>query len=224
MAGSDINRSTDKVRIVLVDDHPIVREGLIMMMSRRDDLSVCGEAGSAEDALQVVAELHPDLAIVDIFLDGINGIELTKQLHSRYPELPVIVLSMHDEQLYAERARRAGALGYVMKQEASRTIMDAIDAVMGGRLYFGGDIILESSDAGNDNLSVSAAAVDSLSERERNIFRLIGEGLARNQIAEKLDISTKTVETHRSNIKYKLDIGSAADLKECAALWLSKSG
>jgi DNA-binding NarL/FixJ family response regulator len=209
-----------KVKIVLVDDHPIVREGLVMMMSHRDDLSVCGEAGSAQDALRVVDEVKPDLVIVDIFLEGTNGIELTKQLHSRQSDLPIIVLSMHDELLYADRARKAGAMGYVMKQEASRTIMDAIDTVMRGDLYFGGGVVGES--AGGDVEDVSDAAVETLSERELGVFRLIGEGLQRSKIAECLGISIKTVETHRSNIKYKLNVSSAAELKECAMCWLRR--
>jgi DNA-binding NarL/FixJ family response regulator len=210
-------------RIVLVDDHPIVREGLAMMMSQQPDLNVCGEAGSASEALDVLADLQPDLAIVDIFLDGTNGIELTREIRARYPKMPVLILSMHDEALYAERAIRAGAAGYVMKQEASRTIMDAIRTVMSGKRYISksvADMLGDDSYADENTNSNALPQVDKLSRRELDIFRLIGEGRSRSEIAEVLDISTKTVETHRANIKYKLNAGSASDLKKYANEWL----
>ena len=170
-------------RVVLVDDHPIVRDGLAQMISRHEDLTVCGEAGSAEDAMRVIEELKPDLAIVDIFLDGTNGIELTKMLHDRDPSLPILILSMHDESLYAERAIRAGAMGYVMKQEASRTILAAIRAVLEGRRYVSshvGEMLGEQPmDAQEADLS---EVVGRLSPRELDIFELIGEGKDRTEI------------------------------------------
>ena len=127
-------------RIVLVDDHPIVRDGLVQMFSRQPDLSVCGEVSNAEEAIKVIAELKPDLVIVDIFLEGVNGIELTKTLHKQDASLPILILSMHDEGLYAERAILAGAMGYVMKQEASRTVLDAVRAVLSGKRYVSGHV------------------------------------------------------------------------------------
>ena len=220
-----------KHRIVLVDDHPIVRDGLVQMMSRRDDLLVCGEAGSAEEALKVIEDVNPDLAIVDIFLEGTNGIELTKILHGRYPNMPILILSMHDESLYAERAIRAGAMGYVMKQEASRTIMDAIHAVMEGRRYVSshvrdmlGDSATTPAQGSQETASTSSGAIERLSPRELDIFKLIGAGETRSRIAEILKISIKTVETHRANMKYKLNAGSASDLKQCAEQWVSAQG
>jgi DNA-binding NarL/FixJ family response regulator len=209
---------------VLVDDHPIVREGLVLMMSRHADLSVCGEASSAEEALAVIEEIKPDLAIVDIFLEGTNGIELTKILHGRYPEMPILILSMHDESLYAERAIRAGAMGYVMKQEASRTIVDAIHAVMGGSRYVSsrvGDMLGDTATGANGSDADDFGAIERLSSRELDIFKLIGAGESRSKIAEILKISIKTVETHRANMKYKLNAASAAELKQCAEAWVA---
>ncbi len=209
-----------KRRVVLVDDHPIVRDGLVQMISRQPDLEVCGEASSADEALGVVEKLAPDLVIVDIFLEGINGIELTKLLRERHSSLPILILSMHDEGLYAERAIRAGAMGYVMKQEASRTILEAIRTVLVGEVYLSDGIKEILSDHGSeyndDNLG---NAVERLSSREMDVFVLIGRGKKRNEIAKELDISIKTVETHRANIKYKLNCRSASDLVQSAQHW-----
>lgn len=208
-------------RVVLVDDHPIVRDGLVQMISRQEDLTVCGEAGTADEAMRTIDELKPDLAIVDIFLDGINGIELTKMLHELDPSLPVLILSMHDESLYAERAIRAGAMGYVMKQEASRTILDAIRTVLDGKRYVSkhvgemlGEQPMEAKEADLGEV------VGRLSPRELSIFELIGEGKDRTEISEDLKISIKTVETHRANIKYKLNARSASELVQCAKRWV----
>jgi DNA-binding NarL/FixJ family response regulator len=208
-------------RIVLVDDHPIVRDGLVQMFARQPDLSVCGEAGSAEEAIKVIAELKPDMVIVDIFLGGVNGIELTKILHEKDASLPILILSMHDEGLYAERAIRAGAMGYVMKQEASRTVLDAVRAVLSGKRYVSdnvGEILGDSAVASND--VQSETFVRRLSPREMDIFQCIGDGKERGAIATELGISVKTVETHRANIKYKLNARSAAELHQYAARWV----
>lgn len=220
-----MSKSDNVCRIVLVDDHPIVREGLALMMSQESDLQVCGEAGSASEALDLLAKTMPDLAIVDIFLDGTNGIELTREIRARYPNLPVLILSMHDESLYAERALRAGASGYVMKQEASRTIMDAIRTVMSGKRYISAGVaatIGEDSEGDSGQEALSGDIDKKLSRRELDIFRLIGDGRSRSEIAETLNISIKTVETHRANIKYKLNVGSASDLKKCAREWVGR--
>jgi DNA-binding NarL/FixJ family response regulator len=210
-------------RIVLVDDHPIVRDGLKQMIERDPALQVCGEAGSADEALVVVAAQHPDLIIVDVFLEGINGIELTKMLCDRDPKACVLVLSMHDETLYAERAVRAGAKGYVMKQEASRTILDAIHTVMRGELFVSAAIRASLEDIGSAERLVDVSTIlNRLSTRELGVFEAIGKGLDRNQIADKLGISIKTVETHRANIKYKLNVGSATALAGNAKAWVRK--
>lgn len=208
-------------RIVLVDDHPIVRDGLKQMIEQDPALQVCGEAGSADAALAMVEAQHPDLVLVDVFLDGINGIELTKLLCERDPSACVLVLSMHDETLYAERAVRAGARGYIMKQEASRTILEAIHTVMRGELYVSDSIRAAIDDVGNvDGLVDMATISGRLSTRELGVFEAIGAGLDRNQIADTLGISIKTVETHRANIKYKLNIGTATALAANAKAWV----
>lgn len=210
-------------RIVLVDDHPIVRDGLKQMIEQDAGLQVCGEAASADEAMVVVKEHHPDLILVDVFLDGINGIELTKMLCERDPTACVLVLSMHDETLYAERAVRAGAKGYVMKQKASRTILDAIHAVMRGELYVSDAIRASLEDIGStESLVELSTIVDRLSTRELGVFEAIGKCLDRNQIADKLGISIKTVETHRANIKYKLNVGSATALATNAKAWVKQ--
>ena len=208
-------------RIVLVDDHPIVRDGLVQMISQQPDLFVCGEAGSAEEAMTLIAEVKPDLAVVDIFLEGVNGIELTKTLHDRDPDLPILILSMHDEGLYAERAIRAGAKGYVMKQEASRTILEAIRRVLLGERYVSNHVGEVLGDQPRDlNAEQFKSAINRLSPRELDIFALIGNKKSRNEIAEELSISSKTVETHRASMKYKLNARSAAELAEHAERWL----
>ncbi len=208
-------------RIVLVDDHPIVRDGLKQMIEQDTGLRVCGEAGDADGAMRMVDAHAPDLVLVDVFLDGINGIELTKQLCEQHPGLCILILSMHDETLYAERAIRAGARGYVMKQEASRTIMTAIQTVLGGGLYVSESIKAALGDIDSSTGLTDLATVTArLSNRELGVLATIGEGLDRAQIAERLGISIKTVETHRANIKYKLNIGTAAALAQNAKAWL----
>jgi len=221
MSDSELAVEQAPRRIVLVDDHPIVRDGLKQMIEQDPSLQVCGEAGSADEALEVVEAQHPDLVLVDVFLDGINGIELTKMLCERDPSACVLVLSMHDETLYAERAVRAGAKGYVMKQQASRTILEAIHAVIRGLIYVSDTIRASLDDIGNPAGLVDLATIPArLSTRELGVFEAIGAGLDRNQIADKLQISIKTVETHRANIKYKLNIGTATALAASAKTWM----
>jgi len=208
-------------RIVLVDDHPIVRDGLKQMIEQTPVILVCGEASNAEDALRVVAETRPDLVLVDVFLDGVNGIELTKLLCERDPAVRILILSMHDEALYAERAIRAGARGYVMKQETSGRIMEAIRTVLDGELFASDSIKASIGEAGGDTGLADLSVVSQrLSARELSVLEAIGEGLDRLQISEKLGISIKTVETHRANIKYKLNIGGAAALTLSAKAWV----
>jgi len=208
-------------RIVLVDDHPIVRDGLKQMIEQDPGLRVCGEASGADDAIRVVETEKPDLVLVDVFLDGINGIELTKLLCERNPSVCILILSMHDEALYAERAIRAGARGYVMKQEASRTILRAIQTVLSGELFVSDSIKASLTDIDSESgLTDLSTVSDRLSSRELSVFETIAEGLDRAQIADRLNISIKTVETHRANIKYKLNIGTAAALTQNAKAWL----
>ena len=215
-----------KASVILVDDHPIVRDGLHQMIERDPGLWVCGEAGSAEEALSLISAAKPDLVTVDVFLDGVNGIELTKILTDKYPGIRILILSMHDESLYAERALRAGAMGYVMKQAPSRTILSAIHMVLQGQRYVSTALreILEEEKQPGEEMVVPADVTERLSSRELSIFRAFGEGQDRNAVAATFAISIKTVETHRANIKNKLNIARSTDLSEVARMWLAQSG
>lgn len=212
-------------QVMLVDDHPIVRDGLRQMIERDPSLHVCGEAASGAEALDVIADYVPDLVMVDVFLDGMNGIELTKILCEKYAGIRILVLSMHDEHLYAERALRAGAMGYVMKQASSRNILHAMHTVLQGDRYVGEALqdVLDAFRTKGDLTQPPANLAAKLSERELSVFRALGQGRDRNAIADLLAISIKTVETHRANIKNKLNIASSADLVEVAQQWVQKN-
>jgi DNA-binding NarL/FixJ family response regulator len=204
---------------LIVDDHPLFRMGLVEMLNQDREFSLFGEAGSAEEALELCAPTPPDIAFVDLTLNGNQGgLELVKTLHSRYPELPIIVISMHDKSLYADRAFRAGACGYVMKKEASVKIKEAVKEALAGRL-FGAPSTLESTGAQNARNPDRARPVDLLTDRELEIFQLIGKGNGLTEIARFLSLSVKTVETHREHIKNKLNVGSSGDLRKLATSW-----
>jgi DNA-binding NarL/FixJ family response regulator len=215
----------EKKRILVVDDHPIVRQGLSMLINRNEDLLVCGHAADAAEALEAVRVLKPDMVIVDISLKDVNGIELIKDIKSYDTELPVLTLSMHDESLYAERALRAGARGYIMKQEGTEKLVSAIRRVLAGELYISdrlaGRLINKMVSGG---VEVSGSPLESLSDRELEVFLLIGRGHRTRQISEQLQLSPKTVETYRSHIKEKLNIGSSTELLQHAIQWVSSSG
>ncbi|NMC95234.1 MAG: response regulator transcription factor [Syntrophorhabdus sp.] len=208
-------------KIFIVDDHPIVRKGLSQLIDQEADLLTCGEASDAQSALQILKKLKPDLTIVDISLQGMDGIELTKNIRARYGNLPVLIISMHDESLYAERALRAGARGYIMKQEATEKMMEAIRRVIRGDLY-----ISEKVSAGivkkfvDGKSKRSSSPEELLSDRELEVFRLVGQGFGTRQIAEELRVSVKTVETYRANIKEKLNLKNARELIKHAVYWL----
>src|SRR4051812_15221957 len=195
----------NKTRVVLVDDHPVVRQGLARLINDEADLTVCAEADGAAAALEVIQQLKPDLVVVDISMGGTDGIELIKDLRVRFPGLPALVLSMHDESLYAERVLRAGAKGYVMKQEAPEKVMTAIRRVLAGEVYVSEKIAgrLLKAMSGTKG-PASESPLDRLSDRELQVFRLIGSGLSVREIADKLFLSVKTIETHREHIKEKL--------------------
>ena len=199
-------------RIVIVDDHPLFRKGLEQLIHSNDGLAVCGEAGSAAEAMDVIRRIAPDLVIVDISLPGANGIELIK--------LPILVLSMHDESLYALRSLRAGAQGYVMKQEALANVLTAIQQVFDGRPYLSpamsAKLIVSYAEASDGK----AAATDNLSDRELEILELIGKGREVREIAKELHLSPKTVETHRAHIKEKLNLANARQVTRFAVQWL----
>jgi DNA-binding NarL/FixJ family response regulator len=205
-------------RILIVDDHPMMREGLRTLISRERDLTVCGEAETAGQALDAVANLKPDLVLVDITLPGRNGIELIKDICALQHALLILVISMHDESLYAERVLRAGARGYIMKQESGPTMMQAIRQVLAGRIYLSEKMsarILENV-AGK---RAKASPIERLSDREFEVFQLIGRGKSTVQIAEELHLSTKTIEFHRAHVKEKLDLRTMPELISFASRW-----
>jgi DNA-binding NarL/FixJ family response regulator len=202
-----------KKKVLVVDDHPIVRERLAELINQEPDLNVCGEAEDAREALRAVDTLQPDVAIVDITLKDTYGIELIKQLKERHPKLPVLVLSMHDESLYGERALRAGAKGYLTKQEATKKVVTAIRSILGGGIYVSDKMaatILQKVAGGAS--AEGGSPVDVLSARELEVFQLLGQGLAVRQIAESLFISVKTVEAHREHIKQKMKFKGSSEL------------
>lgn len=207
-------------RIVIVDDHPIVRQGLAQLIDQEDDLHICGQAEDAHEAMRAIRELNPDLVIVDISLRTTSGIDLIKDIKTQFPALPVLTLSMHDEALYAERALRAGARGYIMKQEAPEEVVAAIRRVLAGTTY-----VSQGMAAKMVNKIVAgpgergASPVDRLSDRELEVFRLIGEGYGTREMAEKLYLSVKTIETYRAHIKEKLNLQDANQLLRAAIRW-----
>jgi DNA-binding NarL/FixJ family response regulator len=197
---------------LIVDDHPLVRRGLTQLIADEPDLKVCGEAADASEALRQVRATHPALVVIDISLKSSNGIELIKQIKALDKQIMMLVLSMHDESLYAERALHAGAMGYIEKEQATDHIIEAIRHVLEGKVYLSGDMTerLLQRIAGLERLEHSA--IDRLSDRELEVFELIGSGLTTRQIAEKVHLSVKTIETHRDNIRTKLKLGSGAEL------------
>ena len=209
-----------KKRVMVVDDHPIVRQGLALLINRESDLVVCGEAEEAMGALHVLASARPDVLIVDISLNGPDGIDLLKNIRNTYPTLPVLILSMHDEMIYAERALRAGANGYIMKQEATENVLIAVRRILNGEIYVSERIsnqILKQYITGSG--TVRNSSIGDLSDRELEVFRLIGEGHGTRQIAEELHVSVKTVESYQAHIKEKLSLRSARELMQRAFAW-----
>jgi DNA-binding NarL/FixJ family response regulator len=209
-----------KSRILVVDDHPIVRQGLALLINQEADLLVCGEAEEAMGAMHVLASSKPDVLIVDISLNGPDGLDLLKNIRNVYPTLPVLILSMHDESIYAERALRAGANGYIMKQEATEKVLVALRRILGGEIYVSDRIankMLKHYITGSGTLRNSSIA--DLSDRELEVFRLIGDGHGTRQIAEELHLSVKTVESYQAHIKEKLSLRSARELMQHAIQW-----
>jgi DNA-binding NarL/FixJ family response regulator len=209
-----------KAKVLIVDDHPIVRQGVGQLINQEADLMVCAEAETAPDALKAIAAHQPDVAVVDLSLKGVSGLELIKDIKVRFPTLPVLVLSMFDETIYAERVLRAGARGYMMKEEATQKVLMAIRRVLNGEIYLSDAMasrLLSVFTTGARDGKTSP--VDLLSDRELEVFQLIGEGLGTSQIARKLHLSPKTIETYRAHIKEKLNLDSAAKLLQHAIQW-----
>lgn len=209
-----------QARVLIVDDHPIVRQGLAQMINQEADLCVCGEAEDVQHALEAMATLQPDLALVDLSLKGSSGLELIRSMRVQQPTLPVLVVSMYDEALYVERALRAGARGYIMKHEATDTMMHAIRRVLQGEIYVSEKMMTQL--LGRfvlDTPATGASPLERLSNRELEVFRLIGEGHGTRQIADTLRVSIKTVESHRAHIKEKLQLSDTGALVRYAMQW-----
>jgi len=224
MSRTRSNSSTSKCKVFLVDDHPIVRQGLALFIEREADLMVCGEAEDATSALQAIQESTPDFLILDISLDGRDGLDLLKTLRIRHPNLPVLVLSMHDESVYAERSLRAGANGYIMKHEAADKVITAIRRILGGDVYLS-ERLTKKMLQQFVNVSISPRdPLAKLSDRELEVFRLIGAGHGTRQIADELHVSTKTVESYQAHIKEKLALRNARELVQHAVEWSLAKG
>ena len=207
-----------KRTVLIVDDHPLLRDGLAKVINQQSDLAVCGEAADARAGLAAVAKLRPDVAIVDLTMDEGNGLDLIKDLHLRQPDLPVLVLSMHHENLYAERAVRAGARGYVMKREPVAAVLAALRKVLAGQMAFSEETVRRLLDVPTRARKAAAESpADVLSDRELEVFRLLGQGFGTRQIAQKLRLATSTVETYRAGIKQKLGLARAPELVARAA-------
>ena len=214
-----------KARVLIVDDHPMVRQGLVQLLSCEPDLMVCAQAGDARKAMAAIAETKPDLGIVDIMLQGTNGIELIKNIVAQWPDFPILVLSMHDESLYAERALHAGAKGYWMKQEAQEKLMEALRRILNKQIYVSenlSDWMMHRAIDGKARQGHSPVA--NLSDREMEVLQLIGQGRGTRQIAEDLCLSVKTIESHRAHIKEKLNLKTASEMVRFAVQWVSAGG
>ncbi len=209
-----------KKKIIIVDDHPIFRLGLAELINQEDDLEVCGSAESETEAWVVIEQLKPDLIIADITLKEGDGINLVKDAGNRYPELPILVLSMHDEMLYAERALHTGAKGYIMKQEAMESVVTAIRQVLAGKVYVNDkvkDLIL--ANIADTPKKKGKSPIERLTNREREVFAYIAKGFSTREIAEKLHLSVKTIGTHKEKIKDKLKLKHANELVRFAVHW-----
>jgi DNA-binding NarL/FixJ family response regulator len=211
---------TQKKTVFVVDDHPLLRQGLAMLINRESDLMVCGEAEEAPTAMKALAAARPDILIVDISLNGPDGLDLLKNLRTLYPDLPVLILSMHDESIYAERALRARANGYIMKQEATEKVLVAVRRILDGEIYLSYRM---ANKLLHQYMSGQTAETDSrltaLSDRELEVFRLIGDGLGTRRIAEVLHLSMKTVESYQAHLKEKLSLRTGRELMQHAIQW-----
>jgi DNA-binding NarL/FixJ family response regulator len=213
-------KQTKQKQIFIVDDHPVFREGLVVLVNREPDLSVCGEATSAPQALASIERLKPDLVLADIGLPGKSGLELIKDVRALFPDMGVLVISMHDETLYAERVLRAGGRGYIMKQEGPEIMLQAIRQVLEGQMYLSGKMSIRILDAFSGRRGKTESPITMLTDRELEILELIGQGKVSQEIASQLHLSVKTVDAHRGNIKEKLSLKSGNELICYAVRWV----
>ena len=211
---------TQKIKILLVDDHPLVREGVANLINHQPDLEVCGEAAGEPQALALINDVKPDVAVVDLSLENGSGLELIKNIKAMHPTVAMLALSMHDESLYAERALRAGARGYLMKREAAKKVIHGISAVLAGQLFVSEKIAAQMAEkfvAGRT--AANASPVEQLSDRELEVFQLLGRGQSTRQIAEHLHVGFKTVQAYCARIKQKLKLANATELLRAAMQW-----
>ena len=218
---SGLTHAPGKRKVLIVDDHPIVRQGLRLMIDEEPDLKVCGEAQSEREARISIRDLEPDVVIVDISLAQGDGLELVRDVHAHHPDLPMLVLSMHDELIYAERLLAAGASGYIMKQAASDQLLVALRKVLGGERYVSESLAenLGRMRGGGESRAVRDDPIERLSNRELQVLSLIGRGQSSREAADRLGLSVKTVETHRQSLKRKLNLATNAQLLQYAINW-----
>jgi len=220
-----MSAAASKARVLIVEDHPLFREALVQLINRQQDLVACGECDDSREIAAAIENQKPDLLLLDLMLNGAGGVDLIKQLHALFPKLRILVLSMHDESVFAARVLRAGALGYVMKQEASSHVIAALRTVLAGEIHVSrkvGIALMQKAIAAPEGEGGDGVA--KLSDRELHVFELIGAGVPTREIAKRLGISVKTAETHRQNIKHKLDLRSGSDLVTRAQDWVRGSG
>jgi DNA-binding NarL/FixJ family response regulator len=220
-APSTVAGKRDAMRVLVVDDHPLLRKGVSQLIDQEKDLVVVGEAEDANKAITAIETTKPDIALIDISLSGTSGIELLKHIKARFPKLKMLVLSMHDESVYAHRALRAGASGYIMKQEGTEKVLQALRRVLQGEIYLSdrlGNRMLHS--LVNGRSPASGSPIEDLSDRELEVFNLIGHGYGTRPISEKLHLSIKTIESHRAHIKEKLNLQNASELVHHAIQWV----
>jgi len=220
IAKTQMSVQAKKCRVLLVDDHPIVRQGLALLIDREADLSVCGEAEGAHSAFHAIETLRPDIVVLDISLSGPDGLDVLKEIRMKTGSLPVLILSMHDESIYAERAMRAGANGYIMKQEATEKVLVAIRRILQGEVYLSDRLtstMLQQFVRGTS--PAKSSPLLALTDRELEVFRLIGEGHGTRQIADELHLSVKTIESYQAHIKEKLALRNARELVQHAIEW-----
>ena len=208
-----------KTKILLVDDHPLVREWLANLINDEADLEVRGQAGNAKEAMDLIRTLTPQIAVVDISLEGTSGLELIKDIKAQFPSIKTLVLSMHDESLYAERAMRAGAAGYIMKREATSKVLDAIRAIIAGGLFYSQEINASLAQKVVQGVTAHTTPVELLSDRELEVFQLLGRGLSPRQISEQIHVSFKTVHAYCARIREKLNLASINELSFHAIRW-----
>jgi len=221
-AGTD---AVAKRKILLVDDHPFMRAGLAQLIERPPDLAVCGEAGNPAEAFVELSRCHPDLILSDLTMPGRSGLDFIKDVRAQHPKLPILVVSMHDEAIYAERVLRAGARGYIMKEAGGDNLLAAIRQIIGGEVYLSPRMSARIFDhLSSRRPRGSSSPIQNLTDREFEVFQLIGHGKSTRDVAVQLHLSPKTVDVHRGHIKAKLDLGNATALVRHAVRWVESAG